>query len=125
MDTEAYQTHTIHTHNHRHTNTQTHMNIIFSPRKEVLWSTWVVQSVEHPALGFSPGHDLMVCGLEPHIRLCIDSAEPAWDSASVFYSLPLLHSVSLKIKKNKKKNLKRGGEAKMVEAWKFFCVSHP
>ena len=32
---------------------------------------WVVQSDKCPALGFSLGHDLMVCELEPHVgALC-------------------------------------------------------
>ena len=29
----------------------------------------MVQSVERPTLGFSSGHDLMVCGFEPHVGL--------------------------------------------------------
>ena len=34
-------------------------------------------SLKPPTLGFSSGRDLMVCGLEPHVELCADSAEPA------------------------------------------------
>ena len=37
---------------------------------------WVTQSVEHPAFGFSSGHDLTVCEFEPRIGLCADSSEP-------------------------------------------------
>ena len=33
-------------------------------------------------LDFSLGHDLTVRELEPHIGLCTDSVEPAWDSLS-------------------------------------------
>ena len=43
---------------------------------------WVAQSVEHPTLDFGSGHDLVVRGIESHIRLCADGAEPAWDSLS-------------------------------------------
>ena len=45
------------------------------------------QSAKPPNLGFGSGHDLMVCECKPHIRLCADSAEHAWDSLS---ALPLL-----------------------------------
>ena len=40
----------------------------------------MTQSVRHPTLDFSAGHDLMVREFEPHSRLCADSAESAWDS---------------------------------------------
>ena len=40
---------------------------------------WVAQSVKHLTLGFGSGHDLMVCGFEPRVGLCVDSSEPAWD----------------------------------------------
>ena len=60
---------------------------------------WAAQLVKGPTLDFSSGHDLMVCGIEPHVRLCTDDTEPAWDSLS----LPLPHSLacilSLKISK--------------------------
>ena len=48
-------------------------------------------SVECPAPGFGSGHDLMVRGIEPHVRLCADSVEPAWDSLSLPVSLTLSH----------------------------------
>ena len=64
---------------------------------------WMVQSVEHLTLDFGSGHDLTVCGFEPHIGPWADSAEPAWDSLSPSLSLsappPLAPSLSLKIKK--------------------------
>ena len=51
--------------------------------------TRVAQSVKLPTLGFSSGHDLVLREFEPRIRLCADSAEPAWDSLSPSLSLPL------------------------------------
>ena len=44
-----------------------------------------------PDLG--SGHDLTVCDIKPHVGLCTDSVEPAWDSLSPF----LFDSLSLKI----------------------------
>ena len=40
-------------------------------------------------LDLGSSHDLMVPGTEPHVRLCTDSAEPAWDSVSPSLSAPL------------------------------------
>ena len=57
-------------------------------------STWVVQSVERPTLDFSSGHDLAVCDFKPHVGLCADSAEPAWDSVFLSLSLTLPCSLS-------------------------------
>ena len=37
---------------------------------------WVAK---HPILDFSSGHDLTVSEFEPHVGLCADSVEPAWD----------------------------------------------
>ena len=48
--------------------------------KWIFRATWVAQSVEYPTVDFSSGHDLMVHGIEPHVGLCTDSMEPAWDS---------------------------------------------
>ena len=55
--------------------------------------TWVAQSVECLTLGFGSGHDLRVREFKPHVGLCTDSAEPAWDSLSL--SAPLLIMLSL------------------------------
>ena len=33
---------------------------------------------------FRSPHDLTVCGFEPRVGLCADSAEPAWDASSPF-----------------------------------------
>ena len=49
----------------------------------------VAQSVNGLTLDFSSGRDLTVREIEPHVRLCADSAEPAWDSLSLSLSLPL------------------------------------
>ena len=61
----------------------------------------MAQSVKHLTLDLGSDHDLMVCEFEPHIGLCADGAEPAWDS--VFLSLCLsptcVHTRSLKINK--------------------------
>ena len=40
-------------------------------------------SVKRQTLDFGSGHDLTVCEIEPHIGLCADSVEPAWDSLSL------------------------------------------
>ena len=37
---------------------------------ENILGTWVAQSIKRPTLDLGSGHDLMVCGFEPHIRLC-------------------------------------------------------
>ena len=42
-----------------------------------------IQSVKHPTLDFGSGHDLTICGFEPHIGPRNDSEEPAWDSLSL------------------------------------------
>ena len=71
--------------------------------KGSLWSpfyAWVGQSVKRLTLGFGSGHDLTVCGIKPHLRLCADSAEPAWGSPC---PSPLPLSLFLKMNKLKKK----------------------
>ena len=68
-----------------------------------LWSTWVAESVECLTLDLDSGHDLAVREFKPHIRLCADRADPAWDSLSLPLSLsapPLLVcSLSLSLSK--------------------------
>ena len=54
----------------------------------------MAQSVKHLTLGFTLAHDLIVCGIEPCVELCIDSVEPAWNSLSPSLSVPLPHSLS-------------------------------
>ena len=53
-----------------------------------VWGTWMAQSVERPTLNFGSSHDLIVHGFEPHVTLCAESAELAWDSLSPFLSVP-------------------------------------
>ena len=45
----------------------------------------MAQSVERLTLGIDSGHDLMIHVLEPQVRLCTDSEEPAEDSLSLPY----------------------------------------
>ena len=47
----------------------------------------MAQLVKCPTLDSASGHDLTICGIEPRVRLCADSAEPAWDSFSLSLSL--------------------------------------
>ena len=61
----------------------------------------MAQSVKHPTLGFSSGHDLTVGEFEPCIGLRADNAEPAWDSLSPSLSSPAPHLLKInKLKKN-------------------------
>ena len=55
----------------------------------------MAQLVKHPALDFSSGNDLMVHGIKPHIRLCADSTEHAWDPLFPSLSAPPLLACSL------------------------------
>ena len=52
----------------------------------------MAQSVERLTLGFGSGPDLTVRRMEPHVRLCADSLEPACnDTLSLsFCAAPLL-----------------------------------
>ena len=56
---------------------------------------WVAQLVKHLTLDFGSGHDLRVHEIEPHIRLCTDSTEPAWDSLSLSLCPSPAYSLSL------------------------------
>ena len=47
----------------------------------------MAQSVQCQTLDFGSGHDLTVHEAEPHVELCTDSTEPAWDSLSLPLSL--------------------------------------
>ena len=57
--------------------------------------TGVAQSVRCPTLGFGSARDLGVSGFKPHIRLHAGSVEPACDSLSLRFSLPLPCSFTL------------------------------
>ena len=58
---------------------------------------WAAQLVKRLTLDFGSGHDLTVRETEPHIGLCVDSAEPAWDALYLPLSLPLPCSPSLSL----------------------------
>ena len=45
--------------------------------------TSVAQLVKRLTLDLGSGHDLTVRDFEPHIGLCTDSVEPAWESLSL------------------------------------------
>lgn len=51
----------------------------------------MAESVGCLTLDFGSGHDLTDSGMEPLIKLCADSAHPAWDSLL----LPLPRSLPL------------------------------
>ena len=61
--------------------------------------TGAAQLLKCLTFGFGSGHDLPVRGIESHVRLCADSAEPAWDSLSPSLSAPPLLSLSLFLSK--------------------------
>ena len=67
------------------------------------WGTWVAQSVEHLTLDLSSGHGLTPHEIQLLIRLCAESAEPAWDSLflSLSASALLACSLSLPLSQNK------------------------
>ena len=65
----------------------------------------MAQLVKHSTLGFGLGHDIRVSEFEPHIGLCTDNVEPAWDS--LFLSLSLLPP---SLSQNKQINLKKSHE---------------
>ena len=71
-------------------------------RKGQVGGAWVAQSVKRPTLDFGSGHDLTVREKEPHVGLCADGVEPAWDSLSLPLSLPL--PCSYLLSQNKKIN---------------------
>ena len=73
------------------------------PRKPKFWGAWVAQSVMHLTLGFGSGHDLIVCGINPCVRVHADSAEPAWDSLSPSLSAPPLLMLALSLFLSQKK----------------------
>ena len=46
----------------------------------------MAQLVKSLTLDFGLGHDGAVSEIEPDVGLCVDSAEPAWDSLSLSLS---------------------------------------
>ena len=65
----------------------------------------MAQSVKHWILDFGSGQHLTVHEIEPHIGLCTDNAEPAWDSLSSSFcpSLACLCVLVLSLSLKKKK----------------------
>ena len=61
--------------------------------------TRVAQSGGRPTLDFGSGHNLAVCGTEPHIGLCAVGVEPIWYSfsSSLCLPFPCLHARSLSL----------------------------
>ena len=57
----------------------------------------MVRLVKRTTLDFGSGHDFVVREIEPHVGLCADSVEPAWDSLSPSLSAPSLLSLSLSL----------------------------
>ena len=82
--------------------------------KEWLWGAWVTQLVECRTLDFGSGHEI-----EPHVGLCADSVEPAWDSPSFSLSAPplLIRVHTLLLSQNKHKKIK---QQKVFKGW--LCV---
>ena len=68
-------------------------------KKTALGMPGGARSVKHPTLGFSSGRDLTVREIEPHVGLCVDGAEPAWDSLSVPLSAHA-HALSVSVSQN-------------------------
>ena len=61
-------------------------------KTSISWGAWVAQLVEHLTLDLGSGHDLTVREIKPHVGLCTDSMEAAWDSVCLSVSLP--HALS-------------------------------
>ena len=85
----------------------------WTSKKERKRGAWMAQLVKRPTLDFGSGHDSAVVGIKPHIRLCTESVEPAWDSVSPSLPAPplLMHassfSLSLSINKHFLKRKKK------------------
>ena len=76
----------------------------------------MAQSVERRTFGFGSGHDLAVREFEPHIGLCTDSVELAWDSLLPLSLCPYptcARAPSLKI--NVKKNVNSSESTAVME----------
>ena len=71
-------------------------NTIVDLQKWHFGGTWVAQSVEHPTLDFSWGHDPRVIRLSPTSGSVL-SVEPAWDSLCLPLLLPPLLVFSLSL----------------------------
>ena len=67
----------------------------------------MAQPVKRRTLSLGSSHDLPVREFEPHVGLCADSMEPAWDSLSPSLGPSATHarSCALFVSQNKRKNL--------------------
>ena len=89
--------------------------------------------LKFPTSDSGSGHDLAVHEIEPHIRLCADSAEPAWESPSPSLCAPcsrlfsqnkhfFLNGISLHRKKN------RSLKTEVLALWRntihYFSLPH-
>ena len=77
------------------------MNNSFTHKIQKNRGAWVAQSVMHLILGFSSGHHLTVHEFEGQVGLCVNSAEPAWDSLSPSLCSSLLAFSPSQNKQNK------------------------
>ena len=77
---------------------------MMSTRKRILERLRGLSQLSVRLSVWDSGHDLTVHGFKPCTGLWADGAEPAWDSLSLPPSLPLPHSLSLKIIIIKKDN---------------------
>ena len=91
----------------------------------MMGGAWVDQSVKHPTLDFSSGHDLTICKFEPRHQLCTDSMEPVWYFVSFSLcpspacSLSLSKYIKINSKKKKKKRRRKSVEGRIhsVKSW--------
>ena len=72
------------------------LTLLFIKKCQNVRGAWVAQSVKRPTLDLGSGRDLVVCGIEPRVGLCADSAKPVWDSLSDPPQLALSLSLSQK-----------------------------
>ena len=72
-------------------------------RQSLYRGAWVAQLVKHPTHDFGSRRDLTVHGIQPHVGLCADGVEPAWDSVSPSLSAPPPFALSLPNKNKLKK----------------------
>ena len=62
-------------------------NLYHQTKNSIQGHAWMALLVKRPTLDFRLGHDLTLHEIDPHIGLCADSVEPAWDSLSPSLSL--------------------------------------
>ena len=75
-------------------------------------------------LDFSSGHNLTVCRIKPLIGLCVNTADPAWDSLSLPLSLPVSWSTCT-LSKQIKINFKKSSSLNYLHEWLKMQVAPP